>query len=199
MKNILDKGEKTENRNKILILVALSIGFFVFFNLVASQILQNSISKDKFDADEKKITLKNETGEVANITLLTPIAYNVIRGKDRKVACLQIDNQLEGYQNLFEKVDFYNLKDNNAPIQKDFKYKYKVQTGEEEIPLYETVCKTDKDGNEHCKQTEKGKETEPKFEYVVFNNSSALPKGITEICLSADVEAGENIEWQPRS
>ena len=107
----------------ILALIILTAGVFSFdFDNVKS-----------YDDKTQTVTIDNcdfwlgiclnKGKEIASVKLDTPLINNVIRGEDRKVAQLTITNY-KNYDNAFQKMQFYDVKNNDEFFEREFVYKY---------------------------------------------------------------------------
>jgi len=177
----------------------LVIVFITQFQIVNGAEFDNVKS---YDEKTKTITIENLFGigkTIATVQLKTPEINKVIRGKDRLVAVFEINNQRE-YLNVFNKLDFYNLRNEGNKFSREFSYKYKDYI---EIPDTELQCKERELNNESgvyyekydCKSVVVG--TKQKEEWKDLNVKTELPKGIITIGIYTDVLPNDYVEWVP--
>jgi len=83
-------------RSLIIKLFLISLAVIMVF-LIAGNILGlDSNNVKEYNSETKTITIKNsELEELGQRTLNTPLVYNVMIGKDRKVAEFTIENEKE--------------------------------------------------------------------------------------------------------
>lgn len=178
--------------------------------LICMILLVGTISAFEFDnikeynQETKTATIKNAFGLgdiIAEVYLDTPEIVYVIRGEDRKVAEFTINNY-ENYFNVFNKIEFYNIKKSMKKIDREFKYKYKKNLGFETINDYKNICEVTKEivngsNVKKCHQEIIGNHQEEKFEWVEINSKEQLPKGKITIGIFTDVKRGDKVEWIP--
>ncbi len=146
------------------------------------------------------ITCLVEGDDIAEVKLDSPLIKYVIRGKDRLIAEFTINNY-EDYDNVFNNLDFYDIKNNMKEFERDFTYRYK-SFYDVEVPDYETVCKERMSINGtlekyDCYESQTGTHTEQRFNWVDFNEKAELPKGNITIGIFTDVLPNEKVEWIP--
>jgi len=185
-------------RGKIKILIA---GTFLILLVGMVFVLALENNTKTYEEETRTITINNEGIEVATIKLNTPLVYNVIRGKDRLVAEFTVNN-FDDYSNVFNDMEFYNIKNNMNKFDREFNYKYKKNLSFEIVSDYETICI---DGEElvngsisrECHQELKGTHQEEKFEWVILDKKNDLKKGNITIGIFTDVLPNEKVEWIP--
>lgn len=156
-----------------------------------------------YDADENTITISNSflkifpTGEVAEITLITPQVHRVIYGPDRLVAQFQI-NSTEDYEGVFKNLEFYDLNFKSDKIDRAFTYRY-AEYYQEEVIEYQVRCfAQSKNGSEsNCKRVESGSRFNEKVKWTDLDKDATLPRGVINIGIFTDVQAGDHVEWIP--
>lgn len=158
-----------------------------------------------YDENTRTATIINALGfgnEIAKVKLLSDYNVYVMQGYDRKVAEFEIDLK-EDYSyrdafNGFEIIDLYKLKETNRNI----KLKYKVVTGQVEVPIYKDVCSETGELNENgtnkklCSKEQIGTDYSNIIEWKVFNENE-LQAGKYTIGVFADVFPKDSIEWIP--
>jgi len=153
-----------------------------------------------YDEDERKYTIKNAFGigsKIAEVELLTPNNVQVIdRGKGilQKVAEFKITNA-ESYENVFKKMEFYNVDNNNKKMPKDFELRYRVEDGFDEFDVTETECNNPNDKFD-CETTIIKHVKSPKYKWVALGDKkNILPKGEIVIGVFVDIDKGEHGDW----
>jgi len=160
-----------------------------------------------YDEETKTIEIRNsvlglewfQLDTVATIKLNTPLIYNVPRGNDRLVAEFIINN-LGEYDNPFNKLEFYNVKDNMNQFGRSYTYKYKTISRYETITDYKETCEEvyndkNKTYENICIQVPTGTHQEPVYIWVEFVDK--LPKEEITIGIFTDVYANDYVEWIP--
>jgi len=125
-----------------------------------------------YKASEKKLTIEGLTKRI-EIKLTSPyIVSGLIASDDTKVAELTLID----YRNidLFDSVQFYDVKNDYEEVQKTFTYKYAI---EREVCEERCIVRT---------------------EWVKFNHLSDLPYKNIKIGIFTATEPGEKIEWIPK-
>lgn len=187
-------------RGKItLSIIIVSIILASFFSLYFTLAVEDNVKV--YDSITKTATIKNGATEISTITLNTPLIHKVMRGKDRLVAEFTIDNNVDDYSNVFENMEFYDVKNNMNKFDREFNYKYKTYN-DIEVSDYETVCQERLSGNGSlekydCVQNQIGSHIRKDVVWNNFNEKADLPEGSITIGVFTDVEAGERVEWIP--
>ncbi|MCH7850626.1 MAG: LamG domain-containing protein [Nanoarchaeota archaeon] len=185
---------------------SLIIIFFVFILISTFFFLSAATHNTKeYDSVNKVVTIKDSSGNViSDITLNTPLVFNVIRGKDRKVAEFTIDNKLSSQpiSSVLEKLDFYDVKNSMKRFDRQFNYKYRNSLGFETVNDYKTVCvdgEISSNGTilRDCSQVLIGTHQEEMFEWNDLNSLGTIPSGKTIIGIFTDVLPNERVEWVP--
>jgi len=189
-----------DKRGKIVISI---ITLFVVLVSVSSYfVLAAEANTKSYDASTRTVTIKNADTEIAKIRLNTPLVYNVIRGKDRLVAEFTIDNYADA-SNVFNNMEFYDIKNNMKAFSRDFSYKYKTYYNVE-VPDYETSCKAN--GNilingsvekYDCTTSQVGTHIEQRVKWIDFNDKAILPKRNITLGIFTEVLPDESVEWIP--
>ena len=179
----------------VLVLILISIGIFSLYYVFAQ-----TTNTKTYDAETQTIAIKEGSNEIAKIKLNTPLVHKVIRGKDRLVAEFTIENNVIS-SNVFNDMEFYDVKNNMNKFNRPFTYKYKNFYGVE-VQDYEIVCKERTAGNGSiekydCIKNEIGSHIEQKFNWLIFNKNADLPKGNITIGIFIDVLPNERVEWIP--
>ncbi len=185
------------------------IVMFIFFSVF----LVGSISAFEFDnvktfnETDRSLIVHNAFNlpligeDIAKITPLTPHVVSTFPGRNQTVARFFIENYADDYSNVFKEMEFYNLKDNNASINRQFFFQYEVVIGTKEKPIYQINCVDEKLGNgttiENCSRVILRYETVDVTEWKDLDVSQPLPKGNYTIKVIADVYSGDHIEFIP--
>src|SRR3989338_36249 len=103
----------------VLVLILISIGIFSLYYVFAQ-----TTNTKTYDAETQTIAIKEGSNEIAKIKLNTPLVHKVIRGKDRLVAEFTIENNVIS-SNVFNDMEFYDVKNNMNKFNRPFTYKYK--------------------------------------------------------------------------
>jgi len=190
-----------DKNTKLILLFLLLINLIVGMFVIAQEMLDFNY-KESYNDTTETIIIKNSTGDVAEIQLTTPQNNFVIAGKDRRVACLEINNSIDNYKEIFEKIETYDNKNNLKPITKIINYKLANVIGQREIYSQNKTCTTkglniNGTADTICTTNFTIIGYEDIIEYTPFNNSEGFEKNTKEICLFTDVESGESIEWIP--
>lgn len=182
----------------------LIIGIIVIcMSIFISSTLTDSIKI--YDEKTKTAIIKDGDIDVANITLNTPLMYEVIRGEDRLVAEFTINN-FYNYSDVFNDMDFYDIKNGMKKFNREFNYKYKTFY-DVNVSEYETICSEREIWNEinktfgtekyDCYQNKTGSHIEQRFDWLDFDEKAKLQKGKITLGIFTNVEPNENIEWIP--
>ena len=156
-----------------------------------------------YDKENREVTITNALGlgeDISKIKLNTPNVFYVIRGEDRLVAEFTINN-FDTYSDVFNDMEFYDIKSGMHRFEREFTYKYK-EFYEVEIIDYEIICKERLTINGsiekyNCHKEEIGEHTEQKFKWKVLNKNADIEKGNITIGIFTDVYANEIVEWIP--
>ncbi len=136
---------------------------------------------------EKEIKINDtNTSDVVNLKLVSDYVVYVPIGSDVKVAEFLLINSTS--KELFEKIDFYNVRTDYQQIGKEFNLKYGTDYLEE-------VCR-----NEIDKETEKEIIVclnETKTNWTLFKSLDELPKGEVKVGLFTSIKLGDKFEWIP--
>lgn len=205
-----------ENTKKTSHLEARSTIFFIFLMFTMALIIIPTASafefdnKKSYDSETKTVTIKNSvlgiipTNEVAKATLKTQedMWIKVEEGvNEYLVGEIEVNLFSDDYKNFFKQLDFYNLKDGNSRVNKDYVLKKKVVTGTKSEDVYETVCSESGklvNGTQKfsCLPQKTGTK-EVKVYHWEEISSLDLIKGNTTIGIFMDVNLGDKIEWIP--
>lgn len=184
--------------NKLFLFI---IGIFLIGNIMAFDFDNVGSYKE----ETKTMEIDNAFGigsTIAKAKLLTPQEVKVIPGENRKIAEIHIESYFE-YERWLSKIELYNLKDPQKPMEKNIKTKLKNYVIVEE-PIYEIVCEeivgNDKTKNKtitnSCTNIYVGTQNIEK-EICIDYNPTSLPKGNFTIGLFTDVYPDERGEWIP--
>lgn len=178
-----------------VIIISLILLIFSLYFIWAA----DSITK-VYDEETETISIKDNSVEIAKIILNTPKVYNVMRGNDRLVAEFTIEN-FKASSDVFENLEFYDVKDDLNKIERQFNYKYKTYY-DVEVPDYEISCKDRLSVNGSvekydCVQNQIGSHTEQMVQWNSFDENAELPEGIITIGIFTDVYPNERVEWIP--
>jgi len=189
---------------KLKLVLVFVIGVFLISNVFAFEF--DNVKNYNLNTKEVRVTNAFGLGDdIAKIKLDTPLVYNVIRGEDRLVAEFTIDN-FEDYSDVFNKMEFYNVKKNMENFDREFNYKYKTFY-DINVSDYETICKEreviNKIDNEtyieeyDCYRNQIGSHIEQGVKWNNFNERTELPKGEITLGIFTDVYKNEEVEWIP--
>lgn len=135
----------------------------------------------EFIYDEKTIKITDlANNEVINYKLLSDYKQYVNVGKDVWIAEIEIDFLNTGKTEVFDEIDFYNIKENYSKITKEYKLKYKTEWND-------TICE----------EIEKEKicNTELRANWTEFKDINELPTKKAIIGIFTNVNEGEKGEW----
>lgn len=174
---------------------------FIFLISIAQVSAWDWDNVKEYDEVKREYTITNALGlgeEIAKVRLDSDPVFKVIdRGYkvDQLVAEMTIDNA-DDVENWYKQMDFYNIKEGMKPIDREFKFKYKVQIGTENIPIIESnyECTI---GSKDCVQEITGYINNPLYEWRDLDEKALLQKGTITIGIFTDVKPNENIEWIP--
>ena len=175
-----------------------------FFIIILISSVVSSLNWDNvqdYDKEKREYTITNAFGlpligqEIAKIKLTSDLNQLVPRGY-QKVAEFKVENY-DNYTNVFNDMEFYNLKDNSQDFTRDFDYKYKTII---KVPDYETICDENILGNgtvikTSCRQEQTG--LKDKVVWNDINKLEGLLKGNITIGIFTDVKKGDKVEWIP--
>jgi len=126
--------------------------------------------------------------EPKSTTVILPMGY-------QKIAEFELTNYKE-YSNAFQKMEFYNLKEDNSKILRGFDYKILV-TKEREKDIIGLICKADKDIKnltETCTYEVTGTYIEKYEEWETFDYSN-IPIGTYTIGIFTNVHYQDKFDW----
>lgn len=155
-----------------------------------------------YEEETKTITLTDKTTEEtkATIKLETPLIFEVIRGKNRKVAEFTFTNydKEQDFNKIFNGMEFYDTKRNMLNVNREFTYKKKSLIPYE-VDIFIDKC-TDtglENGSLTCIKVKSGTETKYKPDWKTINSFDEVPLGEITIGIFTDVKAGDRIDWVP--
>ena len=151
-----------------------------------------------YDKEKREYLITNALGlgeDIARIKLTSDLNEIVPRGY-QKVAEFTVENY-ENYTNVFNDLEFFDLKKDSERFTRDFDYKYKTTI---QVPVYETVCDENdlKNGtiiNTNCRQEQTGLKDQTIWQEI--NKEIGLVKGNITIGIFTDVKKGDRVEWIP--
>ena len=166
-------------------------------------LLVGTVSAFEFDDvkyyEEKTTTytLENFFGlgkNIANLELKTPQNNIVPRGY-QKVAEIEIRNGEYDYNEIINRIELYNIKDNMKEVVRNVDYKYKVIV---QVPKYKTICDKGFSVNGtaisiNCRQEQI--ELKDKVIWEDFTNNSLLKRENITLGIFTDVKKGDYVEW----
>jgi len=185
---------------------------FLMLNLIGISLISaaNWDNVKTYNPETKTATIINAFGlgeDIATITLNSPSNNYVIRGKDRLVAEFTI-NSFDDYENVFNKMEFYDLNKGGRKFERDFNYKYRTYKLID-IDEFETTCEERQVINAsaktgfsteyyNCVQSKTGSRTVKNYSnWLSFDDEVLLPKGEKILGIFTDVEQGDYVEWIP--
>lgn len=104
-------------------------------------IIEDKTIKKDYNPVDKGLKIKENDEVLLDIKLISPYTVTgLIAGSDTKVAEFLLVDWDEKRNNLFEEVNYFNVKDNYKPVSKTFRYRYGVEQEncEEECFSYTT-------------------------------------------------------------
>ncbi len=170
--------------------------------LVGTVSAWNWDNSKSYDEKTKTVTIKNGCvlgiclgDDISTIKLNTPLVYKVPLG-NQKVAEFTINNFKNG-NDVFNNLEFFNLRKDNEKFERDYDYKYKTTI---KVPKYKTVCDKGFSANRtaidtNCRQEQTGFKDEIVWEELDINDE--LPKGKITIGIFTEVLKGDKVEWIP--
>ena len=175
------------------------IGAVLFISLF----LMNFASAElkTYDSINKEVTIKSSflgvpTGEIAKIKLNTPLVVKTGYGDVFKIAEIQITN-LKDYNNAFQDIKFYNLKDKNKEIQRTIEYKVKSYETIQ-VEDYKKVCIDNvKNNSKDCKEELSGSHEEQKEVWLPLEKADFKKGEVVTIGLFTYVYEGDYVDWIP--
>ena len=154
-----------------------------------------------YDPKTKTVTIDNAFGlgdRIATVKLLSDLNQNVFdrgEGVMQKVAEFEIDNA-EKYNQALQDMEFFDVKRNLKPINRNFEYRYRITTGNEEIAIHqEDYCNEEKD----CVSPIIGYRTHYYYDWIPLEEvkKKDLPQGNIVVGIFVDVKPNEVREWIP--
>lgn len=192
-----------------LILVAVLLGV-VFNKKDNPQIENDSVGKqiqDKIDeknlrreynSQTQTMTLSNPgNGNVeTQIRLLTPLNYQVGLGY-QKIAEFEI-NSTRNFRSYLtnNNMEFYNINNNNQPIQRQVDFLVKEEESYE-VDDYSEVCGVDVNGSNSCWYEVSGNHLEDREVWNSLSPSLWNNREIYTIGIFTHVNEGDSVEWIP--
>lgn len=150
-----------------------------------------------YDEDKREYLIENAFGlgeDIARVKLNSELVELLIVGY-QKVAEFNIENY-EDYINVFNEMEFFDLKDDGKKFTRDFNYKQKTII---QVPNIENVCNDYLSANgtlhKDCNLIEKG--TKDKIIWEEINKVDGLLKGNITIGIFTEVRRGDKVEWVP--
>ena len=152
-----------------------------------------------WDDEEKEVTIKNAFGfgkEIAKITLLSEKKHNVF---DRGEGVLQLVGEFEilnneNYDNALREMEFFDVKENFKGVDREFEYRYRVDDGYTDVPIYDTTyC----NGEDECVAPILDYRRDYHYKWIKLedNKINQLPKGKIVIGIFLDVKEEEHGDW----
>ena len=177
----------------------------IFFISFASALNFDNV-KD-YDSKTQTVTVSNAFNlpligsDIAYIKLLTPLNNPVIRGKDRLVAEIEINN-LGDYSDVFNDMKFYDLNKGNQQFSRQFTYKYREIIGQKDVNDFQQICQDKeilKNGTiiKECFNQIIGTHKENIYEWKEVINQKSLLNGTWYIGIFTDVLPNDKVEWIP--
>ncbi len=179
---------------KIITLMLVSI-FLVTLIGVNVSALDFTHTKS-YDEETKTITIKSFPligRDISTIQLKSKLNERLGAGY-QNVSIFEIDLFDDTYTDAFNKMEFYNLR-NNKLINRQFDYKY-LTTELMDVNDYKESCNTLANGTKYCEQVISGTHQEEKEVWKDYT-TNLLIKGKVTIGIFTDVQVGDYIEWIP--
>ena len=167
--------------------------------------LNNKSLKKEYNSLEREISFnsKIDNSNEFKIKLETELVHYVLRGKDKRVAITNIENNYGNYplDLILKSVEFSNV-DTGEIFERDFHYEYKKSIGFKTVNDYgDEICVTQIGENSseitNCVRFIEGTHQEEQFEWVNLNISKDMSRGNLTIALVTDVLPNEKVEWIP--
>ena len=150
----------------------------------------------QYNSTTQTIKIVNTFGlgsDIAEIQLKTPLEVVVPVGY-QKVAEFQVTNY-EDYNSAFDKMEFYNIKDNMKSTIRTFDYKVKVNQSYEVDDYGKLVCGKELNGTDICNSDIIGKHTEHKEEWIPLGKVDFVKGEVLTIGIFTTVYLYDNVEW----
>lgn len=169
--------------------------------------LNNKSLKKEYDEPNREISFnsKIDNSNQLKIKLETEQIHYVIRGKNRIVAIIKIENNFGNYplDLILGPMELIDLKINET-FERDYYYEYQKSIGTQVVWDWKEVCTIKNYSNssnettyDSCNSIKDGWYPEEKFEWVYLNTSRDMAKGNMIIRLIMDVLPNEKGEWVP--
>lgn len=187
-----------QSKKSIWVMIMLSLFLVTFFVSSVSAAEWDNVKS--YDKNTNTVTIKNSFGlplignDLVSSTLNTPQVYQVLVGKDVKVAQFTI-NPYTDYPNLIGQIESYDLKKGGQKTQKDYKIRY---FGTEEYIVNDYTCQEflDKNGSKSSNCFVSGNHTEQREVWKDWDKNAYANKEVI-VGLFTDVGYEETIEWIP--
>ncbi len=177
--------------NKAILVFAIAI------LLVAPVMALDFTHTKSYDEKTQTITIKSFPligRDITTIKLNTPLNYMVGAGYG-KVAELEVDLFDDTYSDAFNKMEFYDLNNNERKFEREFDYKY-LTIESVDVNDYKEVCSTSGNGTKICSQEIIGTHKEEREVWKDLD-TSILTKGKITIGIFTNVKVGDYVEWIP--
>lgn len=165
--------------------------------LPINDIVSSSNNTKIYDDSTNTMTIKSPIGltDYATIQLLTPKRMQVGAGY-QKVAEFEVNSKVN-YDNFFNSMYFYDLKNKSNPIKRSFDLREEINYLTDEN-TYKEICGLPKDinGELTCKDELTGKIQVNKTRYDLFDANTFFI-GKKKLSLWTNVEMWDSIEWVP--
>lgn len=181
---------------KKIILIILCI-FLLVAPMISAEELLTFDNIKIYDKETQIVTIVNTFGlgrNISTIQLNTPLNYEVGTGYG-KVAEFTIDLFDDTYTDAFDKLEFYDLNNDEEKFERDFDYKYKT-TELVEVNDYKQICKLSLNGTNICEDVVSGTHLEEREVWKDLD-TSVLLKGEITIGIFTEVQVRDYVEWIP--
>lgn len=149
-----------------------------------------------YNSSTDEISIKSNGLEIANLKLNTPHINQVHTGDNVLIAEFNINNKEDYLGIILNNITFYNLRDNNKSLDRDFTYKLKQVNETTKIISYLDCSLQDNKTIIKCENINK----EAKVNETIWKDldlKSGLRSDNYTIGIFTDVQQGDYIEWIP--
>lgn len=169
--------------------------FLMMFLLVGTVSALEFDNVKEYSDDDRKVTITNAFGfgdKIAELELITPKLNSVLRGRDRRVLVMDIENFGDLYTDGLKEMQILDMNDEGSEISKVFHYELAVY---EDVRVYQYNTTCDKELS--CTQEVIGSHVESQITDWVVYNGKDLPKGKITIALVTDVFKDDHFDGIP--
>jgi hypothetical protein len=150
---------------------------------IETKLINEKTLTKEFNSKNKEIKISDGKDDLIDLKLISDYNELVPFGGDVLVAELELIDWKTG-EDLFDLIKTYDIKKSYNEIQKDFNFKYAVESSSEECV--------------EANSTESNCESIVETSWVEFNSLDELPNKNIRIGLFTDTKKDEKIEWVPK-